>query len=182
LEKVALLHNTTPSALLKLNKLGVRTVFPGQVLIVPETAEPTEGKENDGPLAGHETLSLSPGHATFSNQDVIMPVWSLSRQTSTARPGHAQRLSAQSSNDEERTKPTARNTSQGDASARSSLSSRSNQSLDADEQSRFIKIHLKLITKDRVSLDLSYDQTANCLCAEHLFSIEACQKKMKNII
>ncbi|CAF0771607.1 unnamed protein product [Rotaria sordida] len=127
LEKVALRFNSTPSELVKLNKLNTRTLYPGQILIVPEecssnnsnqqkstTTVPidikssslsttTTQKDSDAfiLLKDNRSPSVSSSSPPHSLQKDIGPmVWSMARNT-TARPGRAERLKSNSNIEDE---------------------------------------------------------------------------------
>ncbi|CAF3957022.1 unnamed protein product [Rotaria sp. Silwood2] len=128
LEKVALHFNSTPSALVKLNKLNTRTLYPGQILFVPNesssnnsnqqqstivipsvppdttsSSSPTQNKDGDAfvLLKDNRSSSVSsPSSHHPLQKDVGPMVWSMTRNI-TARPGHAERLKSDPTVEEE---------------------------------------------------------------------------------
>jgi hypothetical protein len=97
-----------------------------------------------------------------SQQDVGPMVWSMTRQI-TARPGHAQRLKSSASIDSEpSSKPMEEylstqqeHNSNPVKTLQKSLTVDASDQLDEDCLQRFIKINVRLMTEDRVSILIS---------------------------
>ncbi|CAF4662254.1 unnamed protein product [Rotaria sp. Silwood1] len=187
LEKVALHFNSTPSALVKLNKLNTRTLYPGQILFVPDenssknsneqqstTVIPpvptdtnlssplTKTKDSDAFILkdnrSSSVSSSSPPHHSLQ-KDLGPMVWSMTRNI-TARPGHAERLKSDSTNEDEpllKTNEDHLKTSNEDNSKQmktlqKSVSIDKSHRVDNECLQRFIKVNVRLMTEDHESV------------------------------
>ncbi len=126
----------------------------------------TKPKEGDAFILLNNRRSSSESSTSRSlasprqpQQDIGPMVWSMTRQTN-ARPGHAHRLKSDSSVESESTPKTLeeRLTTQKEDNSEEvkkiqrSLSVEENQQLDVECLQRFIKLHVRLMTEDHVSI------------------------------
>ncbi|XP_066906102.1 oxidation resistance protein 1 isoform X8 [Halyomorpha halys] len=89
LTSVAARFDTTPSELVKLNRLAARTVFPGQVIRVPDK-EGKKEKEGDEDGASHTTSTERSDNT--DEEDMLETL-----RVSSPKPGHVERVGTPSS-------------------------------------------------------------------------------------
>jgi hypothetical protein len=137
---------------------------PSQLELSPSAlTKPKEGDAfillTDRHLSNETTPPALSSPRRQSQQDVGPMVWSMTRQTN-ARPGRAHRLKSDSSMEfepspktlEERLSTQQEDNTKEVKKIQRSLSVEENQQLDEECLQRFIKLHVRLMTEDHVSI------------------------------
>ncbi|XP_073985556.1 TLD domain-containing protein mustard isoform X10 [Rhodnius prolixus] len=94
LTSVAARFDTTPSELAKLNRLASRTVFPGQIIRVPDKSA-TKEKKGDGDEDGADHVSQTASTERSENTDEEDMLETL--RVNSPKPGHVERVGTPSS-------------------------------------------------------------------------------------